>query len=180
VHSSYNVMFRANPGTWKLGAIWERSFTEIAQNSTKPPKIADSGLLYSPEPPEQLGCVPGTERYLKSALVLGPGRGCTENDMEDVATMLDANVKVGRALQVHPIKPPLKPHGTERLILKCDELLSDFGFEFNLRRYIKGLIACTRAFSPGMVERAEVRGVCEHALPRHLISSSSARALSVL
>ena len=40
-------------------------------------------------------------------------------------------------MQVDPIKPTLKAPGTKRLNLKCDELLSSFAFEFNLRRYIK-------------------------------------------
>ena len=62
-------MFRTNPGTWKPGVFWERICAEIAQNRTKPPKIAENRLVRSLEPPEQLGCVPGSEHYLKSALV---------------------------------------------------------------------------------------------------------------
>ena len=42
---------------------------------------------------------------------------------------------LGRAVQVVPIKPTLKPPGTKRLKLKYDELLSNFAFNFNLRRY---------------------------------------------
>jgi hypothetical protein len=38
-------------------------------------------------------------------------------------------------VQVDPIKPKLKPPGTERLKLKCDTLLSNCAFIFNLRRY---------------------------------------------
>ena len=38
-------------------------------------------------------------------------------------------------MQVDPIKPTLKPPGTERLNLKCDILLLNFAFKFNLRRY---------------------------------------------
>jgi hypothetical protein len=34
------------------------------------------------------------------------------------------------------MKPKLKPPGTKRWKLECDGLLSDFGFKFNLRRYI--------------------------------------------
>ena len=41
----------------------------------------------------------------------------------------------GRAVQVDPIKPELKAPGTKRLKLKCDEPLSDFAFNFSLRRY---------------------------------------------
>jgi hypothetical protein len=39
-------------------------------------------------------------------------------------------------VQVDPIKHTLKATGTERLKLECDELLSSFAFEFNLRHYI--------------------------------------------
>ena len=38
-------------------------------------------------------------------------------------------------MQVDPIKPTLKAPGAKRLKLKCDELLSSFAFNFNLRRY---------------------------------------------
>jgi hypothetical protein len=41
----------------------------------------------------------------------------------------------GRAVQVDPIKPKLKPPGTKRLKHKHDEPLSSFAFKFNLRRY---------------------------------------------
>ena len=43
----------------------------------------------------------------------------------------------GKAVQVDPIKPALKPPGTKRLKLKCDRPLSSFAFTFNLRCYIK-------------------------------------------
>ena len=43
-------------------------------------------------------------------------------------------------MQVHPIKPTLKAHGTKRLNLKFDILLSNFAFTFNLRRYNKGWV----------------------------------------
>jgi len=42
----------------------------------------------------------------------------------------------GRAVQVDPIKPTLKPTGTKRLKFNFDELLSTSAFKFNLRRYI--------------------------------------------
>jgi len=44
----------------------------------------------------------------------------------------------GRAVQVDPIKPMLKPPGTKRLKLECAELGSNFAFNFNLRRYTTG------------------------------------------
>ena len=48
-------------------------------------------------------------------------------------------------MQVDPIKPTLKPPGTQRLKLKYDEVLSNFAFKFNLRRYNEERAeACTR------------------------------------
>ena len=41
----------------------------------------------------------------------------------------------GRAVQVDPMKPTLKPPGTKRLILRCDIPLSTSALKFNLRRY---------------------------------------------
>ena len=41
----------------------------------------------------------------------------------------------GRAVQVGPIKPKLKPPGTKHLKLKCDILVSTSAVKFNLRRY---------------------------------------------
>ena len=38
-------------------------------------------------------------------------------------------------MQLYPSKPTLKPPGTKRLTLKCDEPLSDLAFKINLRRY---------------------------------------------
>jgi len=40
-------------------------------------------------------------------------------------------------VQVDPIKPTMKAPGTERFKLEYEELLSNFGFKFNLRRYIQ-------------------------------------------
>ena len=48
----------------------------------------------------------------------------------------------GKAVQVDPIKPTLKPPGTKRLKLKCDVLLSTFAFKFNLRRYTGAAMHC--------------------------------------
>jgi len=42
-------------------------------------------------------------------------------------------------VQVDPIKTTLTAPGTERLKLECDEPLSNFAFNFNLRRYNKVL-----------------------------------------
>jgi len=41
----------------------------------------------------------------------------------------------GRAVQVDPMTPKLKPPGTKRLRLKCDIPLSTSAFKLNLRRY---------------------------------------------
>jgi hypothetical protein len=46
-------------------------------------------------------------------------------------------------VQVDPIEPTLTAPGSERLKLKCNDLLSHFAFKFNLRLY-------------NMVARAEV------------------------
>ena len=45
-------------------------------------------------------------------------------------------VPLGRAVQVDPVKPVLKPPGTMRLKLKYGKLLSSFASKINLRRYI--------------------------------------------
>jgi len=39
-------------------------------------------------------------------------------------------------VQVDSIKPTLKAPGSKRLILKYDQLVSNVGFNFNLRRFI--------------------------------------------
>jgi hypothetical protein len=44
----------------------------------------------------------------------------------------------GKAVQVEPMRSKLKAHGTERLKLSCDKLLSTVAFKFSLRRYTKG------------------------------------------
>jgi hypothetical protein len=64
------MMFLTNPRIWKLGVFWERTYAEIALNRREPHKIAEHRLVQSPELPEQRGCVPGLEHYLKSALVV--------------------------------------------------------------------------------------------------------------
>jgi len=48
---------------------------------------------------------------------------------------------------VDPIKPTLKPTGTQRLKLKCDVLLSTSAFNFNLRRYSMEIRAKNKAKS---------------------------------
>jgi hypothetical protein len=45
-------------------------------------------------------------------------------------------------VHVDPINPTLKAPGTERLILNCDEPLSNFAFNFSSRRYGEGSHVC--------------------------------------
>jgi hypothetical protein len=59
----------------------------------------------------------------------------------------------GRAVQVDPIKSALKAPGTKRLKLIYDGPLSNFAFNFNLRRYIKD--AAEKAVAAAEVELAE-------------------------
>jgi len=44
----------------------------------------------------------------------------------------------GKAVQVDPIESTLKAHGSISLKLENGKLLSNFGFNFNLRRYTEG------------------------------------------
>ena len=41
----------------------------------------------------------------------------------------------GKAMQIDPIKPTLKPPGIKLVKLKFDTPLSNFAFSFNMRRY---------------------------------------------
>jgi hypothetical protein len=43
-------------------------------------------------------------------------------------------------VQIDPLKPVLKAFGTKRLKLQHDEPVSNFAFNFNLRRYTEGLL----------------------------------------
>jgi hypothetical protein len=66
-------------------------------------------------------------------LALASGPGChvyPEVNAHYLKTLIP-----GRAVQVDPIKPTLKPPGTKHLKLKCDILLPNFAFKINLRRY---------------------------------------------
>jgi len=49
-----------------------------------------------------------------------------------------SKAELGMAVQVDPLIPMLKAPGTKRLKLNYDEPLSNFAFEFNLRRYSWG------------------------------------------
>jgi len=52
-----------------------------------------------------------------------------------IAALLTDLRHLGRAVQVDPITPKLKPPGTQHLKLNCDILLSTSAFKFNSRRY---------------------------------------------
>ena len=61
---------------------------------------------------------------------LGGGEGCEGGDQQ-----VEVHETPGRAMQVEPIKPRLKLPRTKRLKVTCDEPLSRFAFNFNLRSY---------------------------------------------
>jgi hypothetical protein len=79
-------------------------------------------------------------------------------------------------VQVDPVKPKLKPPGSERSKLEYDTLPSKFAFNFNLRRYKKEAFAAQlthadeqfgsgpRANTPLSVEQRERDVPCA---PRH-------------
>jgi hypothetical protein len=79
----------------------------------------------------------------------------------------------GRAVQVDPMKPRLKPPGTERLKLRCDILLSTSAFKLNLRRYTQGRRArCSCAPLRGRVLHSStfqlnLSRFCHSLHPRH-------------
>jgi hypothetical protein len=52
-------------------------------------------------------------------------------------------------VQVDPIKPKLKPPGTNHLKLKCDILLSTFALKFKLRRYSMAAYRTATRLFPG-------------------------------
>ena len=67
----------------------------------------------------------------------------------------------GRAVQVTPMKPMLKPLGTEPLRLECDGLLSSVAFKFNLRRYRMAALGLVNAVeSDPSVSTSATAGVC--------------------
>jgi hypothetical protein len=41
------------------------------------------------------------------------------------------SARLGKVVQVDPMKPILKPPGTKHFEPKCDKVLSTFGFDFN-------------------------------------------------
>ena len=79
----------------------------------------------------------------------------------------------GEAVQDDPIKPTLKPPGTERLRLKYDELLSCFAFNFNSRRYMMGGMPFD---DPLAAQQAAPRG---HPLPDSFFTERLERSLKL-
>jgi hypothetical protein len=73
---------------------------------------------------------------LHSALMHKADRLAQHWESQDLGIAVDV---LGSAVQVDPMKPSLTAPGSERLKVKCDDLLSSSGFEFNLRRYSWGL-----------------------------------------
>ena len=68
----------------------------------------------------------------------------------------------GRAVQVEPMKPILKPPGTKRLKLKYDKLLSillQVAFNFKLRHYTKVWEAADLVEERGEYERVRLATV---------------------
>ena len=64
---------------------------------------------------------------------------------------------LGRAVQADPIKPVVKAPRSERLKLKCDDLLSRFAFRFNLRRYSLAEVEWRLVLNEKALHGAEVR-----------------------
>jgi hypothetical protein len=62
----------------------------------------------------------------------------------------------GRALQVDPMKPTLKPPGSQRGNLEHEKLLSNFAFNFNLCRYTKATPAAAAASTAFLVGRCRL------------------------
>jgi hypothetical protein len=62
----------------------------------------------------------------------------------------------GKAVQVDPMKPKLRPPGTKRLKLECDVPLSRFAFIFNLHHYTVGPAAALALLALPLVGRCSL------------------------
>ena len=58
------------------------------------------------------------------------------------------NCEIGKAVRVNPIKLTLQAPGNKRMKLKYGELLTDFAFKFNLRRYISATAPSSSSSCP--------------------------------
>jgi len=54
------------------------------------------------------------------------------------------------------MKPVLKAPGSMLLKLRCDETLSNFGFNLNLRRYMMAYLRAARQLTPELGEEVQV------------------------
>ena len=76
----------------------------------------------------------------------GGGGGGAAGTLRGFATFLRRGP--GRAVQVDPMNPMLKPPGTNLLKVNYDKLLSSLAFNFNLRRYTPVNAVAVRAATP--------------------------------
>jgi len=84
----------------------------------------------------------------------GPGHGGQQSGQQP---------GLGRAVQVDPIKPKLKPPGTKRLKLKYDKPLSKSAFKFNLHHYSLVDVTATNTRQGGHSDEA-LEPISEHDL----------------
>jgi hypothetical protein len=91
-----------------------------------------------------------------------------EGDAREIFFELDRN---GRAVQLEPMKPKLKPPGTKRLKPNFDVLLSTSAFKFNLRRYTTGMARSVSASSSsqGGPSQQALNGICRSQEALHRI-----------
>jgi len=77
-------------------------------------------------------------------------------------------------VHVDPIRPRLKAPGSPHLKLKCGDLLSNFAFKFNLRRYSKEVAVAERArkAEAGRAMHADMADLKAGAYTRSLFSST--------
>ena len=79
-------------------------------------------------------------------------------------------------MRADPIKIKLKPPGTKRLKLNCDEPLSSVAFNFNLRRYNEGQVHFDDVT---VTEAAKAGGVLRTCTRRTLHSVPTNRAFTI-
>jgi hypothetical protein len=87
-------------------------------------------------------------RGSRSGEVEAPGEGEVGEQLQMARAA--RGITLGRAVQVHPMRPTLKAPGSKRLKLKYGEPLSNYAFNFNLRRYTSAPCPST-ASAPGAV-----------------------------
>jgi len=80
----------------------------------------------------------------------------------------------GKAVQVDPMKPTLKPPGTKRSKLRCDKLLSTSAFKFKLRRYSVEVL-CNPECDNGACGRRQALFKAKVASPAYIASQAAVR-----